>query len=215
MYSGCIGSALCIDSENNASIVSMHTGRKNKWAGYETVLCAGPTLISNGKIAIALKHEGFRPSLLTPARRTAIGITENGKLLLVAINRNVSLYDTAKLMLGLKVVNALCLDGGSSTGLYYAGSFFAVPSRKLTNCIVVYSSKKDYDIAKTSLAPRELLAKADIKTETRFEQKSFSDSLNWLPQPLASNIQTNFFIREPAYSIRCLQMQRENLTLLH
>jgi exopolysaccharide biosynthesis protein len=163
VHSGCIGSALCVDSNNRASIVSLRKGRQNKWNGYETVLCAGPMLVSNAKVSIDLKHEGFRGSLLAPARRTAVGITKSGKLLIVAINRETSLNAIAKMMVKLNVMDALCLDGGSSTGVYYQGNFLAVPSRSLTNCLVVYSKSQAYQAAKAELAPAELFAKADTK----------------------------------------------------
>lgn len=158
VHSGCIGSALCVDADNNASVVPLRTGRKDDWSGYETVLCAGPTLVADGKPSIALRHEGFRTSLLTPSRRTAVGITKAGKLIFVAVNRNVSLYAVAKLMVELNVVDALCLDGGSSTGLYCSGNYYAVPARTLTNCLVVYSSSAEYQKAKTALAPAEMFA---------------------------------------------------------
>ncbi|MCE5321949.1 phosphodiester glycosidase family protein [bacterium] len=163
VHTGCIGSALCIDSDNKASIVSLRKGRENKWDGYETVLCAGPTLVSNGRVAIALKHEGFRNSLNAPARRTAVGITKSGKLLIAAINRDTSLYAIAKVMVELNTVEALCLDGGSSTGFYHQGRYFALPTRSLTNCLVVYSKVQTYQMAKAELAPAKLFAKADTK----------------------------------------------------
>lgn len=163
VHSGCIGSALCIDSNNKASIVPLRKGRENKWSGYETVLCAGPTLVSGGKVSIALKHEGFRGSLFAPARRTAVGITKGGKLLIVAINRETSLSTIAKAMVKLNALYALCLDGGSSTGFYHQGHFMAVPTRLLTNCLVVYSNSQTYQTAKAQLAPARLFAKADTK----------------------------------------------------
>ena len=160
VHSGCVGSALCIDAANKAIIIPRDKTSKNKWTGYETVLCAGPTLVANGKIAIALKHEGFRPSLYASTRRTAVGITRSGKLIFVAINRNASLHSLAKLLLKIGVVDALCLDGGSSTAFYSNGRYLAVPSRRLTNCLVVYSSTEAYQNAKIALAPAGLFAKA-------------------------------------------------------
>jgi exopolysaccharide biosynthesis protein len=157
---GCIGSALCIDTSNKASVVSLNAGRVSKWTGYETVLCAGPTLVSEGKTALALRHEGFRRSLLSPSRRTAVGLTKAGKLLLVAINRKASLYTLAKLMVKLNATDALCLDGGSSTAFYHNGCYLAVPGRTLTNCLVVYSTPNEYQKAKTALAPAKLFASA-------------------------------------------------------
>ncbi|MCE5313549.1 MAG: phosphodiester glycosidase family protein [Armatimonadota bacterium] len=164
VHSGCIGSALCIDHENKASVVPIRKGRQQKWAGYETVLCAGPTLVAKGKVAIALKHEGFRRSLCAPARRTAVGITKAGKLLIVAINRDASLYQIAKVMVKLHTVDAVCLDGGSSTGFYHDGRFLAMPSRSLTNCLLVYATPADYRMAKSELAPARLFASAETLT---------------------------------------------------
>lgn len=163
VYSGVIGSALTVDQNNNARIIPLETGRQNGWQGCETVLCAGPTLVADGKVAIALKHEGFRSTLLSSTRRTAVGITENGKLLLVCVNRRVSLYDLAKLLIHLKAKDAVLLDGGSSTALYYNGRYLAVPGRTLTNCLVVYSSLSDYNAAKKTLAPPEMLAQAQTR----------------------------------------------------
>lgn len=157
---GCIGSALCIDADNKASVVPLKSGRLNKWTGYETVLCAGPTLVKDGKPALALKHEGFRNSLQSPSRRTAVGLTRAGKLVLIAINRRASLHTLAKFMVGLNVTDGLCLDGGSSTAFYHNGTYHAVPGRTLTNCLVVYSTPQDYQQAKTALAPAELFASA-------------------------------------------------------
>jgi hypothetical protein len=166
VHSGCIGSALCIDCNNKATIVPLRKGRQCKWNGYETVLCAGPTLISQGKVAIALKHEGFRRVAMHGKRRTAAGITQSGKLVMVCVNRGASLYQVAKLMLTLNVTHAVCLDGGSSTAFYHNGSYLAVPGRTLTNCLVVYKSESDYREAKNQLAPARLLAKADARPRT-------------------------------------------------
>ena len=160
VHSGCIGSALCLDSGNKAQIVPQKRGRKTDWTGYETVLCAGPTLVANGKVGIELKHEGFRRSLMTGSRRTAVGITKAGKLILVCVNRKASLYDVAKLMIKLRAKSAVSLDGGSSTALYYQGGYFASPGRTLTNCLVVYSNTRAYNRAKTALVPATVLAKA-------------------------------------------------------
>ena len=191
VHSGCIGSALCIDANNKASVVPLKEGRKTKWQGYETVLCAGPTLVADGKVAISLKRDGFRSSLLASTRRTAVGITSAGKLLIVAINRKASLYDISKLMIKLKVVDGLCLDGGSSTGFYAAGRFYATPSRMLTNCLMVYSTDAAYQSAKPQLAPTDLIAEAEQKrryenwrseyVQTKQEMASLLNSVQPLP----------------------------------
>ena len=157
VHKGCIGSALCIDSNNKAAIVSLPNGRKQRWAGYETVLCCGPRLVSGGVVAVSLQREGFGNSLYAPATRTAVGITRAGKLVLVAVNKKVTLQRFAKLMVAIGVNNALCLDGGSSTGFYANGRLVANPVRRLTNLLVVYSKSSDYADAKTALVPASML----------------------------------------------------------
>ena len=165
VHTGCIGSALCIDSNNKATIVRMAAGRKNNWEGYETVLCCGPALVSNGSMAVRVQHEGFGGSLYAPATRTAVGITRAGKLLLVAVNRKTSLHKVAKLMLALGAREALTLDGGSSTGFYANNGYKANPVRKLTNLLVVYSKSSAYANAKVALVPASLLPKTAAELE--------------------------------------------------
>lgn len=184
VHKGSHGSALCIDSKNKAQIVPLSTGRKTDWDGFETVLCAGPSILSNGKISLALKHEGFRQSLYTSTRRTAVGITKSGKLVFVAINRNVTLYKIARVMLSIGVKDALCLDGGSSTAFYSNGSVIASPSRSLTNLLVVYKNPTDYYNQKYNLVPQKLMAKAEALAENRHKMRI---SLDNAKQSLAIN----------------------------
>lgn len=162
VHTGCVGSALCIDVHNRASIVPLSSGRKQNWAGYETVLCCGPSLVSRGKMSVCLSREGFGRSLCAPATRTAVGITRAGKLLLVAVNRKTTLSTVARLLLSLGAVDALSLDGGSSTGFYADGHFHANPPRKLTNLLVVYAKSSDCERARSALVPAPWLPKAAI-----------------------------------------------------
>lgn len=159
VHTGCVGSALVIDTQNRAAVVPLSTGRKQGWAGYETVLCCGPSLITHGVISISLRKEGFGNSLTAPATRTAVGITRSGKLLLVAINKKTSFHVIASVMRSLGVVDALSLDGGSSTGFYADGRFQAAPGRRLTNLLVVYKTFADYAYARDALVPASMLPK--------------------------------------------------------
>jgi exopolysaccharide biosynthesis protein len=42
-------------------------------------------------------------------------------------------------MQSLGAYNAMCMDGGSSAGLYYAGKSYQVPRRVMTNVLMVYT----------------------------------------------------------------------------
>jgi hypothetical protein len=159
VHSGYFRTALCISPDNKASVVSQKRGTKADWSPYDTVMCGGITLARNGKIALSPKSEGFKDrALFRSARRTAIGITRSGKLLLVGINRGIYLRDTAHVMLKLGAVDALALDGGTSTALYYSGRSIATPGRNLTNVLLVYDNMKKYELAKNQLAPTVLTA---------------------------------------------------------
>lgn len=168
VHSGVIGSAVWIGPDNKARIIGLKEGRKAGWKGCETVLCAGPRLVKDGRIQIMLRPEGFRASLSTPARRTGVGITRTGKLLLVAVNRRASLHDIARVLLNQGACDALCLDGGSSTALYQCGAYVAMPQRCLTNCLVVYTKSSSYLAAKTELAPARYFAKLPAKPANEF-----------------------------------------------
>ncbi len=94
---------------------------------YPQVLGAGPVLLQNRQIVLDTKAEQFRPPFdrqLAP--RSAIGQTADGTTLVVAVHNRVggagpSLREMAHLMQQLGAVEALNLDGGSSTTLYLGG----------------------------------------------------------------------------------------------
>jgi len=160
IHSGCVGPALCVTSENAAQIVPGKYRTRWQAGNYETVLAGGPTLVQNGRIALNPRAEGFYGrSILRPSRRTAAGLTPHGKLLLVCVNRPITLRHLARIMLGLGCKQAMLLDGGSSTTLYANGRFIAWPARRLTNLLLVYDSAQSYRQAEKQLAPPVLLAK--------------------------------------------------------
>ena len=99
-------------------------------------LGAGPRLLPE----LTLVQEGFvdnakgRDALLSkqPNARTAVGITRDGSIILVMVaqkpsqpnNSGISLPQLADLMKTLGVSEAMSLDGGSSSSLYFQGKTF-------------------------------------------------------------------------------------------
>jgi exopolysaccharide biosynthesis protein len=55
------------------------------------------------------------------------------------VTKPLYLREMAKVMQALGAVEAMCMDGGSSAGLYYAGKSYQVPRRVMTNMLVVYA----------------------------------------------------------------------------
>lgn len=139
------GTAVCFDAMNRVDfkLISGINGKDIDWSEYEQVICTGPTLVYDGEIYLCPKHEYFKdPSVYGAAPRSAIGVTVDNKFIMVVINKGVDLWKLARIMKELKCINAVTLDGGGSTALFYNGSFIKDTTRPLTNFIVVYIDPK-------------------------------------------------------------------------
>jgi exopolysaccharide biosynthesis protein len=103
------------------------------------MISGAPDLVINGKISTAKLPPGFTDSRFTTvsANRTAIGVKKDGLLLLVSI-KNVKISELKEIMLKLGCVNAINLDGGASSGMYYDGKVVTKPGRKLATLLYVY-----------------------------------------------------------------------------
>ena len=98
-----------------------------EFEAFPNILGAGPLLIDNGQIGLNALGEQFSPTFATQfADRSGIGQTADGTILLAAAHNRVggagpSLGEWAQILQQLGAVNALNLDGGSSTALYLGG----------------------------------------------------------------------------------------------
>lgn len=96
-------------------------------ANYPFSLGAGPLLVKNSRIVLNAQGETFSQAFIQQqASRSAIGITQNGQLIIAAVHdrsygKGPTLTEIAQIMQRLGAVDALNLDGGSSTGLYLGG----------------------------------------------------------------------------------------------
>jgi hypothetical protein len=94
---------------------------------YSQMIAAGPWLVQSGKIVLDAKGENFGEKFgKESAVRSAIGSTTTGNMLLVAVHNRAggkgpTLAEMAQLMQQMGTVDALNLDGGSSTSLYLGG----------------------------------------------------------------------------------------------
>ena len=162
---GTVGTGVCFKADNTVEFRSARGAGAMDWADCESVVCAGPRLVTNGAAYVAPWAEGFRDrSHYRKARRSALGITRHNKLLLLAVTRPVYLSKLAKIMRDLGAVDAVSLDGGSSTALYYRGRVLSHPGRRLTNLIVVYESADKFARVKPALAPSPLAARTSQKS---------------------------------------------------
>lgn len=94
---------------------------------YPNILAAGPLLLQNSQIALNAKAEQFQPPFDRQfASRSTIGRTATGEILIAAVHNRVggpgpTLGEMAQIMRQMGAVDALNLDGGSSTALYLGG----------------------------------------------------------------------------------------------
>ncbi len=94
---------------------------------YPQIVGAGPLLIRQGITVLNAAAEGFSPAFIQQAAlRSAVGQTAQGDLLLVTIASTPggsvpSLAEMAEIMQHLGTIDALNLDGGSSSSLYLGG----------------------------------------------------------------------------------------------
>lgn len=136
---GRVGTTMGITPYNEVRFAPAPRGRYADWSAYETVLGAGPRLLLDGEVAVDAGREGFRdPHVLGRAPRTAVGVTGHNKLLLVAVLRAVTLTELAKTMRAMGCVQAMNLDGGSSSAMYFDGKAMVWPQRPLVNLLVVH-----------------------------------------------------------------------------
>lgn len=139
---GWVGSVLTIDKQRQGAVTALdgQMGRHMDWSPYDFAISGGPTLVHDGVVLIDFKGEGFRDRGLLGARqRAALGLTADNKMLMVTSAGGVSLHHLARIMRDLGAVNAINLDGGSSTALYYDGQTYTQPRRRLTNLVAVYT----------------------------------------------------------------------------
>jgi hypothetical protein len=142
IYRGGIGTALAFSPGKGAIIRTCKPGIGYDWSQYETVLRAGPRLVTNGQRTLFPEAEGFKdPAVFARKPRTAVAITREGKLLFVAVQKPVLLRTLADALRKLGAEDAMCLDGGGSTALYYKGKTLVKPGRPLTNLLVAYDSR--------------------------------------------------------------------------
>ncbi len=94
---------------------------------YPQILAAGPWLVENGKIVLDAQSENFSAAFSKEsAVRSAIARTPTGNIILVAVHdraggKGPTLTEMAQIVHKMGVVDALNLDGGSSTSLYLGG----------------------------------------------------------------------------------------------
>ena len=112
-----------------------------------------PRIVANGKLSLNLKAESVAESFSTTRHpRTAIGVTAEGKLLLVTVDgrqpklsRGASLPELAAILLAQGAVDAVNLDGGGSSACSVRGALVNSPSegveRPVADSLLIFSEE--------------------------------------------------------------------------
>lgn len=97
---------------NDFPLITYSRNNMGRWS-----IGGGPTLIENSEINIKNKEEKFRYDIRISKKFTALGVTENKKLIIVT-TFNRTMQDIAWCLKFLNCTEAMRLDGGSSTYIY-------------------------------------------------------------------------------------------------
>ncbi len=111
-------------------------GEKLDWSDVVAAVEAGPRLVKNGEIAVNFEIENFHEAKITSAvgARSAIGVKQDGSILLVTVP-GATIHQLAELMKELGATDAMNLDGGASSGLWYSGRYLTKPGREISNAL--------------------------------------------------------------------------------
>jgi hypothetical protein len=140
-----IGKGSPIRVEFNQFSKDEDTGFVDEWI--YTAFGGGPWLIRNGVVVPDIKEtclKYYPTSCYKDADQTSVGISSDRRWLFFVIYRKSSLdlHETVELLKSLDVADAIKLDGGGSSQLYYAGTL-VLPGdgRRLSQYLAVIAQK--------------------------------------------------------------------------
>lgn len=114
-----------------APIFKMQSLEWGRDTGVQAVLANHPMLVLGGNIVVP---GGLSEKQQIKSNRSVVASKENYIYLMVA--HSVSVEEAAYIMKALGIENALNLDSGGSTALYFGGSYKVGPGRNLPNAII-------------------------------------------------------------------------------
>lgn len=168
LYVSCIGNTVCFMPANRVRIANTAKNEGFDFTGAQIGLRTGPRLLENGRYVLNARREGFRdPGLFGSRTRMVLGITPANKLLLVSIATPVTFARTASIMKVLGAVDALALDGGTSSAMYYKGRYIRRPGRALTNIIEVYVNPETPPAVNVADSEVKVVPEQPVRIETR------------------------------------------------
>jgi hypothetical protein len=113
------------------------------WKDIPNMTGCGPSLILNGVTTADAASEGWKETNLTrdAAKRSFIGFDQDKKTLVFGSVGGCTIRQLAEVAAAYGLHNAMNLDGGASSAIYYGGKYLVSAGRKLSNIIVVVRVK--------------------------------------------------------------------------
>jgi len=134
--------AIGFTSTGKIKFLERKVGSRINWHGCFAGIACGPRLLRAGKIDINVKRDGFNACAATNlARRSAVGATRDGKLVMCVVTDEITLRTMAQLMLELGARDAINLDGGSMCALYENGRYLVEPLRPMSSILAVHKRR--------------------------------------------------------------------------
>lgn len=132
-----------------------------EWEDTVVGMGAGPSLIVNGTVTAQGEAEGFTEAKINThaAGRSFLGAKSDGTIVIGTLSA-ATLTQAAKICQDLGLVNAMCLDGGDSSALYYPSAGISKHGRLINNGLGFVDLTKVYAPAK----PAALSILADGRT---------------------------------------------------
>lgn len=119
------------DSQNCSELIP--------WNHIRTTIGAGPLLLKNGQVVVDPKAEGFKDEELinkVAPFRSFIGVRKDHTLVMGTV-KMLTIPELAEILQKIGLDDAINLDGGLSSSLYYNGEYLTGPFRKVSDAIVI------------------------------------------------------------------------------
>lgn len=176
------------------TISTKHT----KPSDWENVVCglgAGPSLIINGVVTASGENEGFTEGKINTnkAGRSFIGADANGKIIMGNIG-SATLKEAATVCQSLGLVNAICLDGGGSIGLYYRDQAIQSQGRAINNGLAFVSLATNSPVATGGATTRAMPMASKVYIdgqEQGFEAYTINNNTYFKLRDLAGALSTS------------------------
>jgi hypothetical protein len=112
-----------------------------EWSDVSSIVTGGPRIIENGKVPnISSNPERFESGIFGKHSRTITGVTYNNEIFFAVFPSSVSYSDAASVLLEMNVMDAMSLDGGSSSSIWVKGIKSHNPGKQVPVAIVIKPS---------------------------------------------------------------------------